>query len=810
MAEGPIQLVLNPDRYRDQRVSGKGGGPVKDFFRGNDEGFIDHRASQVSAISAILSSGTGKRFVNVLVKMRPDALAKSHRPFGKLFRPSVASHVGTENFGELIFAMSLENVATLRREIAGAESDVVWLPDAAGVLQYVPTSARAELSAIESIELWVPANHRGFTLSDAEDWVVSGSGSAALVVELLELPARKLTSAYQQELPQVVSAAERSAVTTRISLPPRLTEESDLAVLALARPRGGAVALGPSNGADLRTTIYMFEQSGAVKKVRLQDRVIGDPEPGEETPTTTAQPEHLPLAKPNRPLVGVIDGGVRGPISSFVKGSSDYILDEHLSLVSVNHASLVSGIISMGSSLNPGLLAGEEDCNIYDLPMFPAAEHVVEYYDDLDGFLSQLREDVQRARDVAGVRVFNLSWNMRNAPGSGVYGLAAQGIDQIGLDLDVIFVVSAGNLPTADLRIEWPPSAEDALRGLALSGAPDGLASPAESVANFAVGAVNPPGLAIEIEGAPTRYSRRSSRVPSAVKPDLAAIGGSAPSSNAHPTGLSSLNSFGKKVDVRGTSFAAPLVARYLATLNQAVSGELSRESLIALAIHHAQVPPLLRKAGLSPIASSFVGYGIPTSVSETLDGNEHCMTVLLSDTIAPGKRVDFPFTWPASLTGDRGESRGRVRLTLVARPQLNYAHGAEMVRLNLDAALKQADENGKFQRRSQPTHEFFSGFTYANEKTLATELGKWFPIKSYGLEMKRGRGVSSDWKLEINYLTRAGEGVRDDGLDFALIMSIDDPRGEAAVFNDMRLSLLRTGALLSDLRTAVNVRATV
>lgn len=809
MAEGPIQVVLNPDRYRDQRVAGKGGGPGKDFFRGNDEGFIAHRETQASAIGAILAAGTNKRFVNVLVKMRPDALAKSHRPFGKLFRPSVASHVGTENFGELIFAMSLENLASLRAEILNAESDVAWIPDGAGVLQYAPSAARAELSAIETMELWVPANHRGFTLSDAEDWVVSGGASAALVVELLDVPERSLTSAYQQELPDVLSAADRSAVTTRIAVPHRLREASSAAASSLGRSRDSAVALG-ANGADLRRTIYLFEQSGAVKKVRLQDKVDSAPEQGEGNPSPGLEPEAIPTARPNRPLVGVIDGGVRGPLSSFVKGSSSFIADEHLSLVSVNHASLVSGIISMGSSLNPGLLAGDEDCDIYDLPMFPAAEHAVEYYDDLDGFLSQLREDVRRARDVAGVRVFNLSWNMRSAPGSGLYGLAAQGIDEIGLDLDVIFVVSAGNLPTADLREEWPPAPEDALRGLALTAAPDGLASPAESVANFGVGAVNPPGLAREIEGAPTRYSRRSSRVPSAVKPDFAAVGGAAPSSNAHPTGLSSLNSFGVKVDVRGTSFAAPIVARYLATLNNAVSGELSRESLIALAIHHAQVPPLLRKAALSPIASSFVGYGIPASVSETLDGNAHCMTVLLTDTIAPGKRVDFPFTWPASLTGDRGQSRGRVRLTLVARPQLNYVHGAEMVRLNLDAALKQADENGKFQRRSQPTHEFFSGFRYANEKTLATELGKWFPIKSYGLEMKRGRGVSSDWKLEINYLTRAGEGVRDSGLEFALIMSIEDPRGEAAVFNDMRLSLLRTGALVSDLRTAVNVRTTV
>jgi hypothetical protein len=810
VADGPIQIVLNPDRYRDQRVPGKGGGPGKDFFRGDDAGFERHRAAMVGAVDGIISAAQSRRYVNLLVKMRADALAKSHRPFGKLFRAHAASHVGTEDFGELIFSMSLENVRVLRSDIASAESTVAWLTNALGVSLYSPSTARAELSAIESIELWVPANHRGFSLDDAEAWASSGSGSSGIVVDLLNVPGKGLKAAYLQEVAPLILAADKSSVATRLAVPEELSRERDATGRPISQQRGGVLSINSDSRQNLRSSIFTFESSGAVKKIRLQDKVESDPDLTRADTSSEVEFDVVNPGTSSRPIVGVIDGGVKGPLSTSIKGASGLLPDEHLSLTNVNHASLVGGILAMGSALNPGLLPPNEDCFIYDLPMFPDSSHVANYYDDLDGFMAQLREDVQRARDASGVRVFNLSWNMRSAPGSGSYGLAARGLDQIGLELDVIFVVSAGNLPSADLRLEWPPSEADALAALALGGAPDGLSSPSESIANFAVGALNPPGLALEIEGAPTRYSRRSGRVPSAVKPDFAAIGGSAPASNADPTGLSSMDSFGKQVDVRGTSFAAPVVARYLATLDHAVAGDLSRESLIALAVHHASVPPVLMKKTLAPIAKSFVGYGSPSSVAETLDGNEHCMTLLLSDTIAPGKRVDFPFTWPASLTTAAGKSKGRVRLTLVARPQLNYAHGAEMVRLNLDAALKQADENGEFERRSKPTHEFFSGFTYANEKTLATELGKWFPIKSYGLSMPLGRGVSSDWKLEINYLTRAGEGVREQGLDFALVMSIDDPKAEAQVFNDMRLSLLRTGAVLSDLRTAVNVRTSV
>ena len=57
-----------------------------------------------------------------------------------------------------------------------------------------------------------------------------------------------------------------------------------------------------------------------------------------------------------------------------------------------------------------------------------------------------------------------------------------------------------------------------------------------------------------------------------------------------------------------------------------------------------------------------------------------------------------------------------------------------------------------------------------------------------------------------VSYLTRSGEGIPDEGVPFTAILTISDPDGKAAVFNDMRALLARTGVRIEDIRTAARV----
>ena len=802
MPDGPVQLVLNSRDFVAARLPAVGGGSGKDFYTGRDDAFEAHRNDLATALERLAVGGMQER-VNVLVRMRPDALAKSHRPFGRLFSRTRAAHVGTAAFGELIYACTVRQLVEISDLVRSAEVTVPVARNARGQMRPNPSAQRTEVGAIDSIERWDPAQHRGYSLDEAEDWVQSRSSGGAFTVELLESPTRaNLRSRALEEEERLSLLAEVRDRLARLELPSG-SSEARLRLPASPGGEGRVPVAGP------RDILPLFERSSIVKRVRLQDDLgaIEDFETGRPADQVATPSSEGPVGVV-RAVVGVIDGGVGGPLESMVVGRAAVIADEHRSVQGADHASEIASIVKLGSALNPRLLDSSEDCDVYDIRIYPDQPYMPSYFPTLDDFFDQLRSDVERARDDSGVRVFNLSLNLRSAPGAGEYSLAARYLDQIALELDVIFVISAGNLPLIEQRPEWPPADRDALSMLAQVGAPDGVAAPAESLANFAVGAVNPPDLSPEIEGAPTRYSRRGGRVPSAIKPDFATPSGAAPDSARAATGFQGINSFGNVVELRGTSFSAPLVSRYLATLDRTIAGSVSRETLTAMAVHHARLPALLNRGPLRDVAASFVGHGLPSSVEETLEGNPHRMTLVLAETMEPGKRIELPFSWPPSLTGPGGSCRGRVQLTLVTRPALNYVHGHELVRVNLEAALQQAGDDGTFIGRVTATHQFFSGFRYANERTLATELGKWSPIRTYQRTIPRGVGRSADWRLELNYLTRASEALPPRGVPFAVVLTIEDPDQAAPVFDEMRLSLGRTNVQLSDLRTALTVSA--
>ena len=57
-----------------------------------------------------------------------------------------------------------------------------------------------------------------------------------------------------------------------------------------------------------------------------------------------------------------------------------------------------------------------------------------------------------------------------------------------------------------------------------------------------------------------------------------------------------------------------------------------------------------------------------------------------------------------------------------------------------------------------------------------------------------------------MDYLTRAGEVMPEEGVPFTAIVTISDPDDEQPVFNDMRQSLQALGTQITDIRTAARI----
>src|SRR3546814_9304870 len=75
--------------------------------------------------------------------------------------------------------------------------------------------------------------------------------------------------------------------------------------------------------------------------------------------------------------------------------------------------------------------------------------------------------------------------------------------------------------------------------------------------------------------------------------------------------GLFSILPDGSVVDGCGTGYAAPLVAKTAAVLDHAIEGAVSRETLIGLLVHHAELPLPLQYKVLAPTARHMVGFGM-------------------------------------------------------------------------------------------------------------------------------------------------------------------------------------------------------
>src|SRR3546814_10826644 len=81
----------------------------------------------------------------------------------------------------------------------------------------------------------------------------------------------------------------------------------------------------------------------------------------------------------------------------------------------------------------------------------------------------------------------------------------------------------------------------------------------------------------------------------------LAHIGGSGTQHSELGHGLFSILPDGTIVDGCGTSYAAPLAAKTAAVLDHAIEGEVSRETLIGLLVHHAEIPTTMQRSEEHP-----------------------------------------------------------------------------------------------------------------------------------------------------------------------------------------------------------------
>ena len=824
----PIQIILNREDYEEARET-SGGGPKKDFFANRDPQFREHKARLIAQVRAIANDLQGNPQTSlgyVKVILRRSAWAKSHRPLKALFKPDRTPIVGGTDLGVMLVEARPLALLQVAEDIAKAEDHTTLrFNEARGKEVPYPSTLRSETGAIERIEAYGEGDRRDFSLEDAITWLSNPITGSSYEVELFDVPPPKsgwdaLDESHRRLFQSFVAGLTELGDGLIVQrLPIRARAQPLLSVRASQSSDAPTLRLGSSPHAERRREIAPFDPSHErhrrllafldkhplVRKVSL---------PGVVVRTTAHQgrvhPSEamVPVRDTSRthPRIGIIDGGLGSALSDWVIDRWDILADEHKDLA---HGSFIGGLTVLGGALNGIQCCPESDgAELVDLAVFPSEDSgaIASYYPEgLPQFFDEVETAIGDVRSRHGVRTFSMSLNVLQPATLDRYGPHAARLDCIAEDSDVIVFVSAGNVDPQDLRPEWPSDATQALGTIAAS-INDGLLTPAESVRNVAVAAVNPPGHSLSIPFAPCRYSRRGPGLRAGVKPDLAHVGGSGSPQPPLEHALFSVTPDGAVTSGCGTSYATPLVAKTAAALDHAIEGDVSRETLIGLLIHHAKMPDPLQAQALAPVARHLVGFGVPPSADQMLETDDHQITLVFASRIRRDQQITFRFSWPASLVGSGGKCRGAARLTLVSTPPLDPRFGSEFVRINLEAALQQQQLDGSWRGRLDPLYLPDRG-EYPVIEAAQIEHGlKWSPVKVFEKAMPRGVGVSSNWRLAVKYLTRAGEEMPDDGVPFTAILTISDPDGLQPVFNDLRQTLLALGVQIADIRTAARI----
>jgi hypothetical protein len=822
MPNSPIQVVLHTDNFLTARETG-GGGLNKEFYENNDDGFMAHKSAITQSLRNLTGDLERNEFSEIgfaKVVLKRSGWAKSHRPTHTLFKSDVAPIVGAGGVGELFVEINKPAIERIIQKVINTESTLVYKkikkPNGDEVMKPNPSRERSELGAIDKIVPYGSSDKRSFSVEQGFRWLSDHRTGGNYIIELFENPPPrsewdalppakvKLFHSFLRGLAEVGGGLVAQRIADMPGSYPMLglrLEKSDDAE-AQFLPSGGPRKRkgGPFDDRIQRHSqlIGFLDKHPLIKKIHLPPVIKRSPSATRSRPTEAILP--TPIRGNEYPQIAIVDGGIADVLNPWIRDRWRFLAPNHRG---EEHGTFIGGLIVAGGQLNGIDICPETDgCHLIDVDILPRENvNFGDYFNSTTEFLDELAIAVQTLKARTGVRIFNFSINVEQAVESDVYHPFSRRLDQIAQENDVIFIISAGNAPY--FRPEWPENPTQALSTLA-SAADDRLKVPAESVRNLSVGAVNPPHVAPALTHAPASYSCRGPGLRIGMKPDLAHIGGCGTQHINLGHGLFSIAPDGLIADGCGTSYATPLVAKTLASLDNAIEGEVSRETLMALTIHHAVLPELLSQKELLEVARHLVGFGIPENATRILEGDDHQITLVFANRLKEGKRMQFSFSWPTSLV-ENGKCTGSAKLTLVSTPPLDYKYGVEFVRVNMNAALRQEQKKG-FKSRLNPIYLPENQKTGSAEADLIEYGLKWGPVKAYAGNFSKGVGPSTNWHLDIEYILRDGEVMPTNGVPFTALLTISDPRDEKPVFNDVRQMLQSVGVETSDIRTAARI----
>ena len=773
------------------------GGGQKDFCYGNDIEFAQHKAKLIERTSEIadaINNREIKTFATMVVKLKEEALAKTHRPTNALFNEKYPV-IGGGGLGELYVQVSSKSLPDLAERISQAKVESDIKIDKNGNIIPKVGGLRSEVSAIEYIDLY--ESKQKCRLSNIELLRHLFRGKRELIIELFSPTENNyLTNVdinkLQRSLVQVIDR-----------------EFGKLATLGKSQYFSDNIlslkfADSELDDKTLSSFVDQLKSNPVVKKIYPAPEISFSDSQNKLKLLVSSFPQ--PTEGKSYPKVGLIDCGVRSSLlKSWITETSDALGDEY---VADYHADEMASILIGSKHLNKIETLETDGCKIYDIWVPATSDTFDENFSNFEQFSDWLYLEVQAAREL-GVRVFSMSINFMVHVDENNYGLLASRLDQISYDLGVIFVLSVGNLQNSFYRPEWPKQEADVFKMLARFKSNDRILQPSDCVSAISVGAINHLENELISEGVPTRYTLRGPSTAYGIKPDVCHYGGVA---DINCSGLRTLNGNNEILTTSfGTSLAAPHIAKTIACVDILSNEELSPVSLKALLIHNSEITKQMSSKEIQKETREFLGHGLPTSSSDIMESENYSFTLVFSEYLKRGQIADFSFPWPDSLVSSAGKCKGSIKMTLVYLPPINREYGSEYVRANVEASLQQEKfKNGEssFKKEVNSIWKTQLGEDATLEKNLVEHGFKWWPTKVYKRVSKAGFGSSRNWRLKVSSQVRDGEVYPEGGIEFAVVITVEDITGSVNnIYQEMYSSLKSIGVDIDEIQVLEEIR---
>ena len=742
----PIKVIL-PKQGAEKRTPG--GGKPPEPFRPVDKAYRTALTNQVAAIKGTLSQNL--EVAPIRVKLISQATAKTHRP-EKLFSESTCPIIGAGKQGELFLKATPSGLKKLESLIENGNSAAIV----------------KELSSIETIEP-VTANYRRRGRSNL-DILKNSPRRGQRFVSRVKLFDMGKDTAQEKLVENFINVCKEKG----LSVNKGGYSDKSLTFEVQCADIDDLDAVTQTIG------VRSVSAMPVIRIVRPQSKLVG---PMPKLPIR-------PTGAEDYPVVVVVDSGVSSSIKeleSWVVGRTSDVAPQYRD---PDHGTFVGGLVCFGAHLNPTVEGLDETpIAIYDLQVIPNADPSKGDTENLteSEFLQTLEAALKEHANK--YKVWNLSLGTDSVCSLDEFSPLAEHLDNFQEQYQVSFVISAGNFNTVPL-LSYPRSGDELENGR--------MTSPADSVLGITVGSVSH----VDYKKAGPKsnelssFSRHGAGPNYIIKPDLVHFGGSCSYDGTHMSGIQSLSDSGCVEDM-GTSFSAPLVSRTLAQIYHQITPIPNPVLARAILTHSARDPRT--KQRVPDGEENFFGFGLPSSLQNSLECTPHTSTLIFDDVLRPGFFLEWDhFPYPQSLYRN-GKFFGEIWMTIAMSPSRGARWGTEYCETHIEAnfgvyrdvtSRATGEIKSKFVGLVPPEHKN-PGKLY--ESYQIESLRKWAPVRTYYGDMGEKGERGDRWRLKLSLLTRHnGEDDPPNPQPFSLIVTISDPTKKARVYDEMA-QIIRT-----------------